>query len=331
MTSKPKIIKIKDFKQVPDTSITNEYPTKENGLRSPMLLLAIGSRNTGKSFTTAKILYDAVKDNLYDRYFMISPTYFSNQQYWKFLEMDDEDVFFPSGDSIDRVIEAIEKERDDWEDFMLEKKLYNYFLEQSKDKEAIDNIPDYDLDVYVDAGFINDEGELIEAVEPKWKYPIERPAQCCLVCDDIIGSPALRNSAGLTKLAVMNRHLAPLSEPFKNRASIGCSCIFLSQCYTGGGGGSQGGIPKGLRLNATHLIFFKNKSEDVMKQIIKELGGVVDEEEFLSAYETAVVEKHDNLLLDLNPKCPKKRYRKNLNEFIVHQSQIDECPCHLKK
>jgi len=323
MEPKPQIIKIKDFKQVPDTSITNEYPTKENGLRAPMLLLAIGSRNTGKSFTTAKILYEAVKDNLYDRYFMISPTYHSNKQYWEFLDMDEDDVFYPSGDSIDKVIQEIEKERDSWEDFMLEKKVYNLFLEQTKNREEIEKIPQFDLDVYVDAGFINDKGEIVDVAEPQWKYPIERPAQCCLVCDDIIGSPALRNSAGITKLAIMNRHLAPLREPFKNRASIGCSCIFLSQTYTGASG-SQG-IPKSVRLNATHFIFFRNKSKDVMKQILTEWGGVVDEEEFITAYETAVQEKHDNLLVDLHPKCETKRYRKNLNEFIVFPSQ--DCSC----
>ena len=48
--------KIKEFKKVPDTSITNEYATSENSLRAPGLTLVIGTRNTGKSYTTAKML-----------------------------------------------------------------------------------------------------------------------------------------------------------------------------------------------------------------------------------------------------------------------------------
>ena len=77
---KPTTKKIKEFKKAPDTSITNEYPTSENSLRAPYLMLVIGTRNTGKSYTTAKILHQAMDDNLYDRYFMISPTYDSNRK-----------------------------------------------------------------------------------------------------------------------------------------------------------------------------------------------------------------------------------------------------------
>ena len=39
-----------------------------------------------------------------------------------------------------------------------------------------------------------------------------------------------------------------------------------------------------------------------MEQIMKELGGVVDEEEFRAAYEYALQEKHDSLCISMNPK-----------------------------
>ena len=42
-----KVKKIKEFKATPDTSITNEYNTTKNGLRSPYLMIAVGVRNTG--------------------------------------------------------------------------------------------------------------------------------------------------------------------------------------------------------------------------------------------------------------------------------------------
>ena len=325
--------KIKEFKTTPDTSITNEYNTTKNGLRSPYLMIAVGVRNTGKSYTTAKILAQAKEDKLYDRYFMISPTYDSNKKYWSFLGdlLSEEDVFYPTRDSIDLVIDEIEKERDLWEDYMIQKKLYERFKKLTKNRNSINNIDFDDLHLFMDAGFINEEGEFMDVDEPEWFRDIERPAQCCLVCDDVLGSSALGNASGLTKLAIMNRHLAPLKEPYKNRAALGCACIFLTQSYSGGGGGSHHGIPKALRLNATHLIFFKNKSDGVMKKITEELGGVVAEEQFMSAYQFAVQDKHDNLMLDLHPKCATKKFRRNLTEFIIFPEDEAECCCKKKK
>jgi hypothetical protein len=329
---KPRTKKIKEFKTIPDTSITNEYNTTKNGLRSPYLMIAVGVRNTGKSFTTAKILAQAHKDNLYDRYFMISPTYDSNKKYWNFLgdKLDEADIFYPTRDSIDSVIAEIEKERDMWEDYVIQKKLYDRFKEVTKNRNSIGNLDFDEISLFIDAGFINDEGDITDVEEPQWHRDIVRPAQSCLICDDILGSSALGNAQGLTKLAIMNRHLAPLNEPFGNRAALGCACIFLTQSYSGGGGGSHNGIPKALRLNATHLIFFQNKSEAVMKKITEELGGVISEDMFMAAFKFAVREKHDNLMIDLNPKCPTKKFRRNLDEFIIFPEQEKECNCHKK-
>ena len=113
--------------------------------------------------------------------------------------------------------------------------------------------------------------------------------------------------------------------------SLGVSCFFLSQTYSGGGGGNHGGVPRGLRENATHLIFFQNKSENVFKKILEELGGAIPEEELKEAYKHAIKERHDNLTVDLFPKCGTKRYRRNLNEFIIFPDAKKDCQCKKKK
>ena len=324
---KPTTKKIKEFKKAPDTSITNEYPTSENSLRAPYLMLVIGTRNTGKSYTTAKILHQAMDDNLYDRYFMISPTYDSNRKYWEFLGMDDEDVLYPTRDSIDVIIRELETERDEWTEFQMSKKLYEDFKSKTKNAKNIHNMDLLDLNTFIDLGFLDEEGNPTDVPAPMWKRDIERPCQSCLICDDILGSSALKNAPGLTKLAIQNRHIAPLQEPFGARAALGVSCYFLSQCYKGGGGGNTGGIPRGLRENATNLIFFRNKSENVFKAIIEELGGALAEEEIKAAYKYCVVEKHDNMMIDLFPRCETKRYRKNLNEFVMFGEAAANCKC----
>ena len=323
----PKIKKIRDFKKVPDTSITNQYSTTKNSISAPYLMLVVGTRNTGKSFVTARIMHQAMTDKLYDRVFMISPTYTSNRKYWDFLNIDEDDVLYPTRDSIDQIIERVEAEGREWDNFIMLKELHNDFLKKTKNKQSIDSISIPDLNSFIDAGFLNEEGEMVEYTAPHWKRKIERPCQSCLICDDVLGTPALNNAPGLTTLAIRNRHIAPINKPFKHRAALGISCIFLSQTYIGGGGGNSGGLPRGLRENSTAVIFFKNKSETVMKKIIEELAGAVDPEQVEQAFEIAIREKHDNLMIDLFPKCATKQFRRNLAEFIVFPKAEEECRC----
>ena len=328
---KPSIKKIKEFKKVPDTSITNEYATSENSMKAPCLTLVIGTRNTGKSYTTAKILHQAMDDKLYDRFFMITPTYDSNKKYWEFLDLDENDVLYPTRDSIDIVIAELEAERDEWSEYMMSKKLYQDFKDKTKNATSIHSMDLLDLNTFIDLGYLDADGNPTDVPPPMWKRDIERPCQSCLICDDILGSSALGNAPGLTKLAIMNRHIAPLHEPFGARAALGVSCFFLSQTYSGGGGGNHGGVPRGLRENATHLIFFQNNSENVFKKILEELRGAIPEEDSKEAYKHAIKERHDNLTVDLFPKCGTKRYRRNLNEFIIFPDAKKDCQCKKKK
>jgi len=67
-----------------------------------------------------------------------------------------------------------------------------------------------------------------------------------------------------------------------------------------------------------------------MKKLKDELAGAIDEEEFEQAYLYATDGKHDNLTITFNPDCPTKRFRKNLNEFIIFPEAEKECKCKSK-
>ena len=54
----------------------------------PFLMLVVGGRNTGKSFTTSKILQKSKLNKSYYRYFMISISYQSNKKYWNYLDIN---------------------------------------------------------------------------------------------------------------------------------------------------------------------------------------------------------------------------------------------------
>ena len=85
---------LKIYEENPKEGVSNEYPTSHNAFRQPCLQLICGVRNTGKSFLTSKILFQAKKEKTFDRIYIITPSFNSNVAYFgKFIKR--EDVFDP--------------------------------------------------------------------------------------------------------------------------------------------------------------------------------------------------------------------------------------------
>ena len=58
--------------------------------------------------------------------YMITPSFNSNKAYFeKYIKP--ENVFEPTRESIQQVIDRVEKDRDDWEKFLADKKKYDEF------------------------------------------------------------------------------------------------------------------------------------------------------------------------------------------------------------
>jgi len=287
----------------------------------------VGTRGTGKSFTTAKIMLEAKKDKLFDVTYFITPTFDSNKAHWSQFDISEENVFYPNRDAIAKVLAAIEQDRDEFEDYLIEMEIWERFKRETKNKNTIAQMEAENLNEYIRMGYVGENGYLNHKItKPEWKYQHIsgkiRPPTSLLVCDDCLGSTAFSQTEAFTKLMIMNRHIAPLSEPFDNRQALGCSVIILSQVYS-----THQGIPKSLRSNCTDLILFKDRQKNSLKKIKEELAGAVDEDYFEQAYAYATEGKHDNLCISFNPDCPTKRFRKNLNEFIIFPEAEKECRC----
>ena len=322
-----KVKKISEYSKTPKESISNQYNTKKHSFKEPGIKLVIGTRGTGKSFTTAKIMLEAQKEKLFDKTYFITPTFDSNKAHWSQFNILEEDVFYPNREAIGSVLTRIEQDRDEFEDYLVEMEIYERFKRETKNKDTIAKMENENLMEYMNMGYVGADGHLNNKLtKPEWKYQhisgkIRVPTS--LLCmDDVLGSTALSQSEAFTKLCIMNRHIAPLSEAYDDRQALGCSVIILAQSYS-----ARQGIPRGCRENATDLILFKNKQKDAMKKIKDELAGAVDEAEFETAYNYATKGKHDNLCISFNADCPTKRYRKNLNEFIIFESAEKECVC----
>ncbi len=326
-----KVKKIKEFSKTPKESLSNAYPTKKHAFKEPGIKILVGSRGAGKSFTAAKILLEAKKDKLFDVIYFITGTFDSNKAHWSQFDIKEDNVFYPHRDSVGKVIKAIENDRDEFENFLIEEEIYRRFKADVKNKDSISKMEAENLNDYVEYGYVGDNGYLnTKIVKPEWKYKDIsgkiRPPTSIICFDDCLGSTALSQSADFTKLCIMNRHIAPLSEPYGDRQALGCSVMILSQCYS-----SHQSVPRSCRENCTDLILFKNRQKGAMEKIVDELAGAIDENDFQEAYLYATDGKHDNLCISFNADCRTKMYRKNLSEFLIFPDAEKECKCGSKK
>jgi len=295
-----------------DNPVSNEYPTSKNTFRQPALHMIVGVRNTGKSYLTSKILAQAKKDKTFNRIYIVTPSFLSNKSYFGEY-INEEDVYEPTKDAINNVIEQVDMDRDLFEEYLMKKELYKQF---SKDIKSRRHIIDDCLELYNECGFLDNPEK------PIWKYGKEEPPKSLLILDDCLGSPAILQSSGLTKCATLNRHIAPLKEPHSGRSACGLAVIILSQTYR-----AQSCFSRCLRENLSLLTLFKNKQEKQIDCIKEELANVVDVDLFDEAYEYATRDKYGSLTTDFRPKCNTLTFRKNLNEII----KFDKLPCECKK
>ena len=124
----------------------------------------------------------------------------------------------------------VENDRDKWEQYNDEMDIYKKWLKKTKTIHAIQTITDEEIEEFATAGFLDMEGNIIEGIaKPRWKYDTIRKPQSLLVLDDVMGSPCMNHSSGLTKLATLNRHCAPLNG--EEGGSLGLSLIMQVQSY----------------------------------------------------------------------------------------------------
>ena len=290
--------------------VNNEYPTGEDSFRQPCLQMIVGQRTAGKSYLTSKILAQAKKEKTFDVIYIVTPSFNSNKAYFsKYISEDN--IFEPTKSSIGDVIKKVEDDRDEWENYLTEVELYKKFKNDIKNKH-FSLIDGNSLIEYMEKGFFNKP--------PEWKYEKIEPPKSLLILDDCLGSEAILQSSGLTRVATLNRHIAPLAENFRERSACGLAVIILSQTYK-----MNNGVSRVLRENLSLLTLFKNKQQKQLNAIKEELANVVETDLFDKAYNYATKEKYGNLTIDFRPKCNSKTFRKNLNEAIVFEQLPCEC------
>jgi len=296
-----KVKKLSVYNQLPKEGVENQYPTSKDTFKQPALHMIIGQRTSGKSFLASRTLAQAKADKTFNIIYMITPSFNSNKAYFGEY-VDEENVFEPTKDSIQKVIARVEQDKDDWERFLSEKKEYEKYKRDMATKQFIS---DNELLNWYEHGWMDGR-------RPTWKYEKEEPPKSLLILDDVLSSEAISKSSGLIKVATLNRHICPLKEVHSGRSACGLAVMILSQTYR-----MQGGIGRALRENVSLLTLFENRQEKQLNAIKEELANVVPMEKFEKAYSYATGEKYGNLTVDFNPKDQDKQFIKNLNEAII--------------
>jgi len=304
-----KVEKVNTFNDAIDSGVNNEYPTSKYLFTQPYLHMIVGQRTAGKSHLASKILSQYQKEKTFDRVYIVTPSFNSNKAYFgKYI--NEEDIYEPTRDSIQQVIESVEADRDHYEDYLRQKKMYEQYRKDAK--RSIKSIDEDNLIHYYENGYF-------DGMKPEYKYNNkEQPPRSLLILDDCLGSPAILQSSGLTRIATLNRHIAAMEEDHNGRSACGLAVCILSQSYR-----MNNGISRVLRENLSLLTLFANKQQKQLDAIKEELANVVDINLFDKAYEYATKEKYGNLTIDFKSKCPSMTFRKNLNEFI----KFDELGC----
>lgn len=271
-------------------------PDFEIGLHA--CVVVCGARGSGKSIAVSSKLHHLKKEQLADRIFLISPTAISNAPMWEGL-VDQDDIFTDmTNASVERIVELVEAESDEWNEHEHILKLWRKWQSLLKRKVPIDAIDPMLLMEFMEHGIM----EMFE--EPKSKYG-HKPV-IHLVLDDCQSSPLFVPSTKnkLLNMTIRHRHIG---------GGLGLSLWFLVQSYT-----TQSGLPKAIRDNSTVLVLFPMKNVNNIMKIMQEVGGNIAEETFHKVYDFATGEDpHSFLVIEFSPKKKEAMFRKRWDTLIM--------------
>ena len=271
--------------------------TTDDFIKLPCLTVINGKRHSGKTLATVNYIREMKNRGYCDRCLVITPTYDSNKSTWDIAKIEAEDCFDPSKHVLKTIRKIIQEEKDDWDRYKHEMKLYKEYLSviagnslNLKDSKLIER-----LLLYSDMNFLDGP--------PKYKYG-NRPARLSLVIDDSMGTDIMLPSAGLTKFVIAHRHWSQ---------GMGISVFMLVQSYTAG---ASQGLSRAIREQTTQLWLFKIAQEKQLQLIYQEADLDINYEKYIKLCNIIHEEQYNFLLLDFNAKTPDKKYRNGFKEFI---------------
>ena len=281
------------FKDLGNKAFPIETPVEQINLHA--VLLAVAKPRSGKTFFISNLLSMLP----FDRILIVSSTFDSNKKMMENLNIDESDVIDPNDPvAIQKIIDIVNQERDDYELYQSQMKMYNDFLKLLK---SIAYIPDDLLLMFFNGN---------DFEPPKHKWNGRKPTIGVFI-DDAQNSKIM--SPKLSNIVIKHRHLGAFKDGSR---PIGISLFIAVQNYTAQGNG----LPKSIRGNATHLAIWKTGNQKELDLLAIEQSGQLPSEKFYEAYnyifDNPEASKHDFLFVDLATKEGHSQFRKNYNEMM---------------
>lgn len=291
-----KVKKIKNFEIIVPKKSAFTIETPDDIPKMNTLMVLSGKRGGGKGVAITTYIKKLMDLGLTDRVILISPTYWSNKTIFEPLNINEEtDIIEPTKDAVKRLVELVEQDKDEYDEYIKKKKLYQKYKKMMASDTPLWSIAPEIMMEFLELGFFEEQ--------PKWKYPDDsHPPRIFTVIDDAMGTELMNPKSGLVNLCIKHRHIAK---------GLGISLALLVQSYC-----AVGGIPRPIRENATILAVFKCKDENQIEKIHQEIGADVDLEQFDKMFKYATDIPYGFLVIDFSPKSPDKTFRSGWNNYI---------------
>jgi hypothetical protein len=318
-TMKVSVKKINDMKIRTPGKSAFTIQTKPNMFKLHTLMYIVSKRGGGKSTLISSLVKELIDDGVIDIVCIVTPTFESNrsmfEQFGKDAFDEENNVFEPTAEAPLQIEEFVQSKADELDDYLNQMELYKDFQKRRKTKSFGLN----DLDYFIHNDVLDDFGMV---QKPTYKYKHMPPRIFCIV-DDCINCPIFigKGSQRFAKLCLTSRHIGK-----SQKGVLGVSLAILSQSLTT----QVGGLAKCVRENSCVVAIKNTKDKDKLKNTYKELADDLEEEQFYALLELATKDSDYNfLVIDYNAKCPRLKFRRNFNEFLILEGT--KCTCKSKK
>ena len=257
-------------------------PTEKDDPQLPSLFVFCGSRGSGKTYACTAMVAHFERKKYITRTFLICPTRESNTVFNNLKTLDEADTCEEDQHFQIALEQILQRIQEDWEHYEEEIKYTRVYKRYKQQKKPL-SLKDLN---------ILEEHNYTKPTIPK------KPGHM-LIIDDAQGTDLYSNNRkeDLTNhITIKHRHI-PLS------------ICFLVQSWTG--------LPRVIRLNATHFALYKTGDKRQLFQIYEAFGNIVSFEVFQQLYKQATRNPHDFLFIDTVPKEEYMRFRHNLNTYML--------------
>lgn len=255
--------------------------TEKDDPKLPALFVFCGARGTGKTHACVAMCRHFEKRGYITRTFLICPTKMSNDVFRNLKTLDEKNDVCDNENrcklSLHNVVTEVKKEWKKYEEDRKYLKIYN--------KTIGSHIPPS-----------LEESYILDSRNSCLPVKLQKPKHM-LIVDDCQGTDmySLARRDLMNHVTIKHRH-------------IPMTICYLVQSWTG--------LPRPIRLNATHFIIYKTGDLKQLKQIYENFATYVTQEEFMQVYQYAVSKPHGFLFIDTDPKEESMRFRSGFNDFI---------------